>query len=148
MLLRMAASDQVLLGGQMLEHAAALEDLHQAELGHLMRAHAIDALVAELDGALGDLAALGAQHTRYRLQGRRLAGAVGAQERGDAALADVDRHALQHQDDPVVDDLDIVDRQHAKNGRRLSMDDWRRPRLSPGYDLDASAWSCFWITER
>src|SRR5258707_2155582 len=50
---------------------SALEDLHQAELRDLVGAHAVDALAGELDGALGDLAALGAQHARDRFQGRR-----------------------------------------------------------------------------
>ena len=42
-------------------------------------------LAVEHDRALGDLAALGTQQVGDRLQRRRLAGAVGAEQRHDAA---------------------------------------------------------------
>ena len=66
-------------------------------------------VAVEHDRALGDLAALGMQQVGDRLQRRGLAGAVGAEQRHDAALRHVERHALEHQDDVVVDHLDIVD---------------------------------------
>ncbi len=69
----------------------------------------VDAGAGKADRALGHLAALGAQQVGDRLQAGRLAGAVGAQERDDAALRHRQRDALQHQDDVVVDDLDVVD---------------------------------------
>ncbi len=46
-------------------------------------------LAVEHDRALGDLAALGMQQVGDRLQRRRLAGAVGAEQRDDAALRHV-----------------------------------------------------------
>ena len=46
----------------------------------------------------------------------RLAGAVGAEQRDDPALRHLERHALQHQDHVVVDDLDVVDRQVRRGG--------------------------------
>ena len=81
----MAAGDQVLLGRQVLEHAPALEHLRDAEARDVEGAHAVDALAVEGDGALGDLAALRAQHAGDGLERRRLAGAVGAEQRGDRA---------------------------------------------------------------
>ena len=47
-----------------------------------------------------------------RLQGRRLAGAVGADQRDDLAAADLERHALQRVDVAVVgvDVLELEDR--------------------------------------
>ena len=45
--LHVAAGDQVLLGGQVLEHAPALEHLGDADARHVEGAHAVDALVAE-----------------------------------------------------------------------------------------------------
>ena len=60
--------------------------------------------------ALGDVAALGLDEVGDRLQRRRLAGAVGAQQRDDATLPHFQRHALEHQNDVVVDDLDVLDR--------------------------------------
>ena len=79
----------------------------------------VDALPRELDGALGDVAALGAQQARDGLERGRLPGAVGAEQRRDLALAAADGHALEHEDDAVVDDFDVVERQHDVGGRRV-----------------------------
>ena len=70
----------------------------------------VDALAVEGDRALGDLAALGAQQVGDRLQRRRLAGAVGAEQRDDAALAARSSETpFSTRIDVVVDDLDVVD---------------------------------------
>ena len=83
---RWAAGDQVLLRRQVLEHPPALEHLGDAELAsHRTARMPSMRLSSKLDGALGDLAALGAQHTGNRLQRRRLAGTVGAKQRRDRA---------------------------------------------------------------
>ena len=74
---------------------------------------ACDLGAIEYDRALGDLAALGVQQVGDRLQRGGLAGAVGAEQRHDAALRHRQRHALEHQDDVVVDHLDIVERRMA-----------------------------------
>src|SRR6185436_10380713 len=60
-LLDVRPRDQVLLGGQVLEDPAAFELLHDAVPDHRVRRQSIDPLVLELDGALGDVAALGAE---------------------------------------------------------------------------------------
>src|SRR2546425_8057213 len=44
---------------------------------------AVDRLPPQLDGALGDVAPLGAEQTRDGLEGRRLAGTVGPEERSE-----------------------------------------------------------------
>jgi hypothetical protein len=106
------ADDQVFLDRQVLEDAAALEHLDDAALDDVVRQQAVDAPAVELDIALGDLAALGLQQARDRLQRRRLAGAVGAEEGGDPPLLGHQRDAAQHQDHAVIDDFDIVDGQH------------------------------------
>jgi hypothetical protein len=49
-----------------------------------------------------------------RLEGRRLAGPVGAQQGDDAALRHVKRDALQDQNDVVVDHFDVVDRKQRR----------------------------------
>jgi hypothetical protein len=74
---------------------------------------------------LGDLAALGIQQVRDRLQRGGLARAVAAQQRGDAALGHAQLTRLQHEDHVVVDHLDVVDRKQglglggsADRGRR------------------------------
>src|SRR5205823_7900455 len=70
-------------------------------------------------------AALGAQQVRDGLQRGDLAGAVGAEQRDELALLHLERHALQDQDDLVVDDLDIVDRQIRARGGHFSFEQSR-----------------------
>ena len=93
------------------EDAAALHDLDDAAPDDLGRVPPVDRLALELDPALGDVAPLGAEQTRDGLEGGRLAGAVGPEEGDDAPRGDPERDALQHQDDVIVDHLDVVDRQ-------------------------------------
>ena len=85
--------------------------------------HAVDALAVQRDVAFGDLAALGAQHAGNRLQRRGLARAVATEQRRDAARLRLERYAPQHQNDAVVDDLDVVDREHARCPRMVRMAD-------------------------
>jgi hypothetical protein len=70
----------------MLETVPAFHDLDDALLHQLRRGHLVDALAEELDAALGDIAALGAQQVGNRLQRGGLAGAVGAEQGDDALL--------------------------------------------------------------
>ena len=120
---RVGAGQQVLFHRQVREAVAAFHDLADAALHQRRRVELVDALAAEQDLALGDVAALGAQQVGDRLQRRRLAGAVGAQQRHDLTFPDLERDAAQDQDHVVVDDLDVVDRKiglggHGqKNGR-------------------------------
>ena len=74
----------------------------------------------EHDRALGHLAALGMQQVRDRLERGGLAGAVGAEQRHDAAARHLERDALEHQNDVIVDDLDVVDRQDRRGIGRLT----------------------------
>ncbi len=93
----------------MLKAMPPLHDLDEAASHHIGGIEAVDARPGKGDRALGHLAALGPQQVGDRLEAGGLAGAVGAQQRDDAALRHRQRDALQHQDDVVVDDLDIVD---------------------------------------
>ena len=95
----------------MAEAVAALHHLDAAAPYQFIRREILHLLAGEHDRALGDVAALGMQQIGDRLQRGGLAGAVGAQERDDAALRHRKRHALQHQDDVIVDHLDVVDRE-------------------------------------
>ena len=63
-----------------------------------------------------DFAVLGLEQARDRLQRRRLAGAVGAEQRHDRALGHVEAEAAQHQDDVVVDHLDVADAEQRGGG--------------------------------
>ena len=65
-----------------------------------------------------------AQQVADGAQGGRLARAVAAEQRDDLAFGHLQRHALQHQDDVVVDDLDAVDIEHGcarAHGRASSL---------------------------
>jgi hypothetical protein len=102
----------------MREAVPAFHHLAHAQAHELVGREAIDALSSELDGALRHLAPLGVQQVRDGLERGRLARAVRTEEGDDAAFRHLERHALQHQDDVVVDDLDVVDRQ-IRAGRGL-----------------------------
>src|SRR5438876_3301400 len=113
------AREQILLDREVLEDAAPLQDLHDARAHEVGGVAAVDALPAELDGALGDLAPLGVQQIGDRLERGRLAGAVGPEEGDDAPRGALERHPLEHQDHVVVDDLDVVDAQQGGGRRHL-----------------------------
>ena len=132
--LDVGADDEILLRGQMLEHAAALEDLDHAAPDHLVRPQPVDPLAGKIDVPLGHFAALRAEHARHRLERRGLAGAIGAEERRDPAFAHLERHPLEHEDDAVVDDLDVVQVQHVGTQRR-----GRAPPPLPS-SVDTSTW--------
>ena len=72
----------------------------------------------EDDLAADDFAVLGLEQARDRLQRRRLAGAVGAEQRHDRALRHLEAEAAQHQDDLVVDHLDVADAEQRRGGWR------------------------------
>ena len=108
----MRASDQILIDRQVLEYPTTLENLHDPAFDDIERQQPIEPLAVELDIALGHLAALGFQQPRDRLQGCGLAGAVGAEKGRDMPLLGAQRDALQHQDNAVIDDFDVVKRQH------------------------------------
>src|SRR5256712_11885101 len=119
------AGKQVFLDAQVLEAVPPLHHLADAALHQPGRIELVDALAAEHDLALRHLAALGAQQVRDGLQRGGLAGAVGAEQRDDLALLPLERHALEDQDDVVVDDLDIVDRQIRARGDHFSFEQSR-----------------------
>src|SRR5262249_1564938 len=79
----MPAGNQVLLDREIGEHVPAFEHLDDAALDDLVGRQLIEPLAVELDRALGDAAAFGAEDAGNGLERRRLAGAVRAQERGD-----------------------------------------------------------------
>src|SRR5207245_6222419 len=77
---RVGAQAQVLLDGEVHERAAPLGRVADAEPHQVFRRAPVDALPREADLARR------ADHAAHRAQRRRLARAVGAQNRGDAAL--------------------------------------------------------------
>src|SRR6266550_9155661 len=101
----------------------AFHHLTNAQLDQLVRRQPVDAPALELDRPLGDVAPFGAQQIGDCFERRSLARTVGSEQRGDPALRHFERYALEHEDDVVVDDLDVVDRKvrlgHARRcGRR------------------------------
>src|SRR5262249_41181478 len=77
-----------------------------------------DPLAEELDAAGVNLALLDPEDAGDRLEQGGLPGTVGAQDGDDGAGRHLDRHALQHQDDVLIDDLDVVDFQHGAPSAR------------------------------
>jgi hypothetical protein len=108
-----AADPQVLLDGELGEDAPALHHLADARPDDARRVEAVDRLPLEADRALGDRAAVDVEEARDRAQHGRLAGAVRAEQRDDRALGDLDRDALEHEDDVLVHDLEVLDDEHA-----------------------------------
>ena len=105
------AGDEVFFDGEVFEHPAAFHHLEDSPPHQLFRIEGVDALPLEVDLAVGDLSVFRFEQTRNRFQGRCLAGAVVSQDGDDLALVHGQRHALQHQDDVVVDHFDVVDAQ-------------------------------------
>ena len=92
------------------DDAAALHHLEDAAADDLVGIDAVDALAVEHDLAARDLAVLGLEQSGDRLQRRRLARAIGAEQRDDRAFRHLEAQAAQHQDDVVIDHLDVVAR--------------------------------------
>ncbi len=102
------AEPQVLQRRHVGDDAAALHHLKDAAADDLVGIDAVDALAVEHDFAAGDFAVFGLEQSRDRLQRGRLAGAVGAEQRHDGALRHLEAEAAQHQDDVVIDHLDVA----------------------------------------
>ena len=85
----MGAELQVLLGGELEKGAAAIGHVRDAAARNLLGSLAIDAAGVEADFSLRP------DHPAHGAQGRGLAGAVGAEDRGDAALVQSKVYAVQ-----------------------------------------------------
>jgi hypothetical protein len=92
-----AAEAQVLGHGQLLEGAAPLGDVGDAGADDVRRGLPVDALAGQVD-----LAAGAHHHVAHRAQERRLAGAVGAQQRHHRALLDRQIDAVEDRHRPVA----------------------------------------------
>ena len=111
-----SAGQEVFFHGQMLEAMSAFHYLHHAELHQFPGRGLVDALAAKFDRSLGHVATLRSQQVRNCLERRRLARAIGTEQRNDRPFLHLQRNALEHQDHVVVDDLDVVD---GEEGRRI-----------------------------
>src|SRR6266850_302050 len=114
---RVPTEQQVLAHGQLREDLSSFGHLDDPGPHHAVGAPAIDALAVELDRA-----ARRPEKTGDHAQCRRLASAVRPEERYDAALRDLEAHAVQGADAPVVG-LDVVHHEE-----RTSRTRHRRPR--------------------
>ena len=116
------AHAEVLPDGQLREEAAALGNVRDAGARDRVRLAARDRLAVE-----DDLAGL-AHDSRDRAQRRRLAGAVGAEQRDDLAFLHRQRDAVQGLDRPVAR-LDVAQLKQRRIVRRPGRP--RSPRDSP-----------------
>ena len=94
---------EVLLDGHPREDPATFGNLDDALGGHLVDLESRDLLAEQLDRARAR-----GEKARDRLERRRLAGTVRADERHDLAFVDVDGDALEGLDLPV-EGVDVVD---------------------------------------
>ena len=117
-----AGDAQVLGDGERREHAAAARHLRHAARGDLVRRR-----VGDLAPVEDHRAAVGLDHAGDRLQQRRLAGAVRAEQRDDLALVDLEVDAEQHLHAAVGD----VEPAHEQQLRPALRGARRRPRNAP-----------------
>ena len=108
---------EVLVDRQVLEHLAALGHQHDPQPGDVMRRPVLDAPSLVDDAALGHPGVVEAEEAGDGPQGRGLAGAVGAEQRHDAAARDAQRHALHRGHHAVVGHLQPLDGEQ-RLGRR------------------------------
>ena len=111
--LGVAAHLQVFVDGQRRKHAAAFRHLHDAAPYQFIGREMMHFLVAEADRAVLDHAFLGVENPRHRLQQRRLAGAIGAEQGDDAAFGNRDADVADRLDGVVVDDADVAEFEQA-----------------------------------
>ena len=123
-----AGQPQVLAHGQRREHALAAGHLDDAAGGDLVRRGVGDVAPVE-----DDRAAVGLDQPGDGLEQRRLAGAVGAEQGDDLALADLEVDAEQHLH-VAVGDVELADEQQLGPAlpalvQRLGPGGGRRPHL-------------------
>ena len=100
---RVGAEAQILAHSQIRKDLPALRNMGDPQANQLLRAHTVDASPIELDRA-----ACWAHQPGHHTQCRRLASAVGTQQRHNAPLWHLQAHALQRANAPVVG-LQLVD---------------------------------------
>src|SRR5262249_4292352 len=117
-----STGEQVLLDGEMAETMAALHYLDEATPDRLGRREPVNVLTSEFDAALGDVAPFRAEQIGAGLEGRCLAGAVGSEEGDHVPLGTRHRHAAKHQDNVIVDHLDVVNHKQRRCGHRGALE--------------------------
>src|SRR5690606_7413171 len=90
----------------------AFEYVSDAETDPLRRGKVPQVLSAETHLAARHLPALRRQQAGDGLERRALAGAVGAQKGDRTSLGDLERDALDREEDLIVHDLDVFECQH------------------------------------
>ena len=96
--MHMAAKQEILQHGRVLEQLDVLKGPRDAPPGDLVRRHPRDVLVAEDEPAMARLV-----DPAHQVEDRRLAGAVGADDREHLARLDLEAHILQRLDASEVD---------------------------------------------
>ena len=86
---------------------AAFHHLHHAAANQFGGRQPVDAFAPELDGAFGNLSPLGAEDVGDGFDGGGFAGTVGAHQSNDSAFGHIQRNAFEHEDDVIVNHLDV-----------------------------------------
>ncbi len=108
---RVGTGEQIFLDGKMFEAVPAFHYLDNTPLYQFGRTERVDTVTLEFDTALGNVATLGAQQGGNRLQRGGLSRTVSPEQGDDALLGNFERYAFQHQDDMIVNDFDVINRQ-------------------------------------
>ena len=108
---REGAEPQVFQAGHVGDDAAAFHHLEDAAPDDLVRIDAVDLFTGEADVSARDRAVFRLQQAGDGFERGRFAGPVGAEQGHDLAFRHLEAEAAQDQDDVVVDDLDVVDRE-------------------------------------
>jgi hypothetical protein len=87
--------------------------LHNAAPHQFVGREVMYVLATEADRAVLKHAFLGVENARHRLQERRLAGAVGAEQSDDAAFGNRNADVADRLDGVVIDDADIAEFEQA-----------------------------------
>ncbi len=103
-----STGQQIFFDRQMTKAVTAFHDLRQATLDQGIRRKLIDALTVEFNATLGHVTTLAAQQCRDGFQCGRFASAVRSHQRHDFAAWYRERDAFQHQDDMVINHLDVI----------------------------------------
>src|SRR6516164_3873743 len=100
------ADVEVFIDGQSWKDLAAFGNLPDAKITDAMARPAQDIFAAKYHPAAG-----GSVHARERANERRLPGAVGADDRDDRAIFDIERYAIERLH-VAIEDVELFDMQH------------------------------------
>ena len=108
----MTTYQQVFVHGQVPEHAASLHDLEDPAPHDLVGIERVNLLVTERDRSATHLAVVRLEQSGDGLECRGLTRTVRTEQGHYLMFLDTQGEPFEHEDDVVVDDLDVVQLEH------------------------------------